>query len=956
MSKMVTCPTCGGLAFLSSGEVECPKCGKVRRPPRARPVPPQQPSDPPREQAKPSSPSVTFPLDLSGTEATGSQRNILCSGAMTYVLVALLIVPFFFLGVGGIVPVPLILLFAAMGTVAGWFVFRFFCEPNLENEFAVTVTQAIGTFFFTAIVGVVLLSVFNELAKTAAENPSWGRGLPVVRIGYWIMKVIGYGLRQSNNEANPIAQFFGMLVGVGICEEATKLLAVLFLLRTTSESKLRFRNIVFIGAMSGLGFGIAESILYVFQTPTVGMCIVRFTTLPLCHGAWTILSSAILFGAKQQARTQLKADQMGVAAAVGFVTLVCLGSAVFHAFYNTLPPLGIFSNAALVYGLSRWKAPFGETAKPGPAAIRSGLRKGTDKKVQLALGVAGGIALGVIGLIAVVAVTQQNHSSPQPNSQFVAADGLAPGQTTVEPPRRPTREEILVLDGQIDPRTGKRKPNPGPLPSQDSARLQGQLSSETDSRPFVNEPEIANAQTNRESSQQGEAANTATPSSTSTTSASRLPAAVGALGTSLSQGGKGDTNPIVKVLAQRKPIPDKVALDDARKRLISKLDELEAKATVPLKMGERAKLAFELAQQTNDDPPTQYYLADRSWNLYLYANDLKSAFAVSEWLAQRYEIDPLAKRSEALVRLLRKDLDAETRTAVCSSIPETFQAVMKENRLDLGSQLIAAGLSMARRIHDWESVRDLEKKQQQIDEMRRKASQVNVNSSQTSEAASAQSESAKARPVAVKANSGPITAGNTAWVGLAMPMKGPGFQKNVSTIKVMLTMTGDESFRGTYQWTSFSNQGAGNTGVQEVTGTLSPTAINWKGNNVGSGVVKNGAMCVSSEEPPYFAEIWLIPETHAVRPALLAGKYRVAERGVFAFDISLFQDGMAKKSHAPNTAGLWLANKDSILIIWTDGFRDLLTKEKGGFQKLAFAPATSLNGEGINPGVASKVE
>ena len=107
--------------------------------------------------------------------------------------------------------------------------------------------------------------------------------------------------------------------------------------------------------------------------------------------------------------------------------------------------------------------------------------------------------------------------------------------------------------------------------------------------------------------------------------------------------------------------------------------------------------------------------------------------------------------------------------------------------------------------------------------------------------------------------------------------------------------------------------------------------------------MKNGAMCVSSEEPPFSSEMWLIPAAEVMRPALFAGKHRVFdEKGAYAFDISLFENGTARKSHAPKTAGLWLGRKDLILVVWTNGFRDMLTRDKAGFRKTAISPGISL--------------
>ena len=148
---------------------------------------------------------------------------------------------------------------------------------------------------------------------------------------------------------------------------------------------------------------------------------------------------------------------------------------------------------------------------------------------------------------------------------------------------------------------------------------------------------------------------------------------------------------------------------------------------------------------------------------------------------------------------------------------------------------------------------------------------------------------------------------------MSIPMKGPDFQKTVSSVKLKLMKTAGDNFNGSLELTSLSGRSTGNKVSLEITGTLSQSSVEWKGKNSGSGTVKNGAMCVSSEEPPFSSEMWLIPAAEVVRPALLAGKHRVFdERGAYAFDISLFENGTAQKSHAPKIRMLPFAPEISI--------------------------------------------
>ncbi len=229
----------------------------------------------------------------------------------------------------------------------------------------------------------------------------------------------------------------------------------------------------------------------------------------------------------------------------------------------------------------------------------------------------------------------------------------------------------------------------------------------------------------------------------------------------------------------------------------------------------------------------------------------------------------------------------------------------------------------------------------------------------TKQSAAVEMEPGKSAKIGTTKNSGLF--GSTNWVGLSVPIKGASFQRTISTAMLKITKAEGDSFQGVFEWNAFSDVGASTKGSYEVAGKIEKTAVEWKGRTAASGHVKNGVMCVTSDETSEASEIWLIPEKDAVRPALVSGDYRITEGGVHAFDLTLLSDGSAKKSHVPRAAGRWLGNGQVILIVWTDGWRDLLVRKSGKFQKIAFPPATSppassLTGEGVNPGVATKIK
>ncbi len=196
------------------------------------------------------------------------------------------------------------------------------------------------------------------------------------------------------------------------------------------------------------------------------------------------------------------------------------------------------------------------------------------------------------------------------------------------------------------------------------------------------------------------------------------------------------------------------------------------------------------------------------------------------------------------------------------------------------------------------------------------------------------------------------------WNGLGMPMKGPGFKEAVGEITIKIAEDNETGFQGTYEWVNNSNAGRQNQGSHQMSGQQLNGKVSWIGDNSSHGILENRVMLLDSEHGEYFAEFWLIPETDLMRRDEVAGTYTVTEHGKVAFNLVLNADGTARKSHAPRILGRWLGtnSQDRILVCWTDGWRDVLTKEQDDWKKEAFPPAVSLAGKSVNPGVVSKVK
>jgi RsiW-degrading membrane proteinase PrsW (M82 family) len=139
----------------------------------------------------------------------------------------------------------------------------------------VKIKKAVSLFFITQI----LIFVFVDILKIPSIHPLY----PL-----------------TNPEMNLFNKFIGFTFGVGLFEEAVKLLPVYYIVRK-SKTPLIPQTVVFYGLMSGIGFGVFEGVIYQLTVnskldygASFFMNIARLTCLPFLHSIWAGISSYFL--------------------------------------------------------------------------------------------------------------------------------------------------------------------------------------------------------------------------------------------------------------------------------------------------------------------------------------------------------------------------------------------------------------------------------------------------------------------------------------------------------------------------------------------------------------------------------------------------------------------------------------------------------------------------------------
>jgi RsiW-degrading membrane proteinase PrsW (M82 family) len=236
---------------------------------------------------------------------------------------------------GGTLPLLYVWFLAIISVFVGWVLFWKVCEPDDRNEKVVLL--ALFVLAVTAVVGVMALLIFQQIASTAR--------LPG-KVGV-IVWVIGMAYHTADRALNPLlphehgfmVSALAMLASVGICEEAVKLAPVL--LAVCKRKVTSRRNTLFIGAMSGLGFGVTESVMYslYYYAPgnaALSVYMTRFFGCAFGHAALTILASAVLFSMQDEIQNAYNTKTTEAYwQLTGLAALCALAPAVPHAFYNT---------------------------------------------------------------------------------------------------------------------------------------------------------------------------------------------------------------------------------------------------------------------------------------------------------------------------------------------------------------------------------------------------------------------------------------------------------------------------------------------------------------------------------------------------------------------------------------------------------------------------------------------
>ena len=192
-------------------------------------------------------------------------------------------------------------------------------------------------FLFTATIGIFILLCMRSIGEAMLGETLRGVGGAKVIAVQLLLKAVGW-LYQAIESPNFFVHWIGMVFGVGLLEEMTKVLPLLLYIfwgkKHPNKDTLSLRQFLMVGLFSGLGFGFTEAIIgYAPWTGDISLTsnITRWYACVPSHALYTVIDAAILWRVKPDI---VKSESWSEAF---FITaFACLCVAAIHGTYNVL--------------------------------------------------------------------------------------------------------------------------------------------------------------------------------------------------------------------------------------------------------------------------------------------------------------------------------------------------------------------------------------------------------------------------------------------------------------------------------------------------------------------------------------------------------------------------------------------------------------------------------------------
>jgi len=247
---------------------------------------------------------------------------------------------------------------------AAFFGLSFFLSPADDNN----ASRVLLTGLFTGTIGIVFLFLAQLFADWTQGHIFISRNLFLL-VAYWIAFAIGFSYRVAlHPDSNFVVSFLGYTFGVGLCEEVVKAIPIIAYYKDSDRPD--WRVACSIGFASGVGFGVAEGVMYSANhyNGYAGWdaYLTRFVSCVALHAIWSI-SVALFIHAHRSMLDGPLAWHDYIPRVIFFVAVPM----ILHGLYDTSLKKGI-NSLALATALASfgWLAWCIERARATDVAMR----------------------------------------------------------------------------------------------------------------------------------------------------------------------------------------------------------------------------------------------------------------------------------------------------------------------------------------------------------------------------------------------------------------------------------------------------------------------------------------------------------------------------------------------------------------------------------------------------------
>jgi hypothetical protein len=196
------------------------------------------------------------------------------------------------------------------------------------------------------------------------------------------------------------------------------------------------------------------------------------------------------------------------------------------------------------------------------------------------------------------------------------------------------------------------------------------------------------------------------------------------------------------------------------------------------------------------------------------------------------------------------------------------------------------------------------------------------------------------------------------WVGVGVHTQGNAAGKEFQTHEMEIVAADSSSVSATGRWTAYRQNGIGR-GDYSLEATIRDGVVESRANSTnpakGRGTFRDGGFLWKWDSPPHVGENWYVP-TSAARDAIeFADRYRIITNSDQTYELNLFPNRTAQQSNKPEVRGGWVGTSDRVLIVWSDGWRDMLVGDGDSLKRQAFGPSISLTASPSETGEAVRI-